>query len=464
MKIIQILYLAVFIGIVVCIVTSTHILSDSEGYQDSIPSEPVIPKSIEPTRLSMQAAPNSSIPGTLPFGPYGQQASVGSYQYQDPAQLSATLDQLQRLYEDIRGFLVFEGVSIANSSDPTVQLPLTQLRADSRRLEEEMSVLRNNPGIQSSMTQQTITDIQSALVFLQRKVRLFQTSGVSTTTEGFQDGSDSGKTRATQDDLQALQTKVYAAILTLSSSGTTDSVVQARIKNLQDMYSGLSSMITKLNNGVWTPSNIPIFQEDISTILPNLDNPSTSIDMPFSSEYSFNSGSAIERQLVGLVGKDNVKGVLKDIKKNGMFRVNVELGYNVPGSRSGTSEDDAKSSMLTMSNNIDLLSGTSDSTHVTDMETSSPFDSTVPGAEENNSAVGGLDWKNRAESICEQVRLRGLDPQDFGCIVSGSTMSPAYSWRGHTKMVCGRLGATMDPNLPVVCGCPPQRWKGWGNF
>ena len=473
MKVTQVLYLAVFVGIVVCIVTSSHL----EGYEDILPvnsqSEPTVAKSVSPTRLSIQAMPNASHPGTLPFGPYAQQASVGSYQYQDPAQLPATFQQISQLHENLRSFLAFEGDAISNSSDPSVQLPLTQLRADSKRLDEEMAVLKNNPGVQSSLTQQNTADIEGVLSFLQRKVRLFQTSGVinSESEEGFQSGSEhkNGKTRATQADLEKLQTKVYAAILTLSSSGTTDSVVQARIKNLQTMYSALTDMIKKLNNGTWTPLNIPVFQDDITTILPNLDNPSASISMPFSSETS-DMMPPMYKGISKLVGKENAASVFNSIMEKGLLRMNVDLGYNLPGSgsKSKSTSTSGSDSMLKISRNIDMISGITDSNgmghDVADMETSAPFDASMPGAEHNNSKVGGLDWKHRAESICEQVRLRGLDPQDFGCIAKGSMMSPAYSWRGHTKMICGRLGATMDPNLPVVSGCPPSHWAGWGAF
>lgn len=481
MKVTQLLYLLIFLGIVVCIVTSTHLL-DTEGFEDGLPvnsqSEPRIAKGIQPTRLSIQAMPNASQPGTLPFGPYAQQAAIGSYQYQDPAQLPTTFQQISQLYEGLRSFLVFEGVSISNSSDPSVQLPLTQLRADSQRLEQEMSVLKNNPGIQSSLTQQNTADIEGSLTFLQRKVRLFQTSGViNSETEGFQDGSESVKTRATQQDLQDLQKKIYAAILTLSSSGTTDPVVQARIKRLQDMYSAITDMINKLDKGIWTETNIPVYEEDISAILPKLADTSSSVRDIFTGGESSDDLSPIEKTLSAYVGKDNAKSVFNSLKDNGTFRVNVELGYNIPGSgtrgresgRESRRESRISDNTMMYSNSMDMLTGSTDtslgmSDSNTDMDTASPFDASMPGAEENNSRVGGLDWKRRSESICEQVRLRGLDPQDFGCITKGSMMSPAYSWRGHTKMICGRLGATMDPNLPVVSGCPPSSWKGWNTF
>jgi hypothetical protein len=74
-----------------------------------------------------------------------------------------------------------------------------------------------------------------------------------------------------------------------------------------------------------------------------------------------------------------------------------------------------------------------------------------------------LDWKARTKQICEQVRMRGLDPQDFGCLKESDEVSPNYSWRGHAKMVCSRLGSTPDPALPQTCGCPPANWGGWNS-
>jgi hypothetical protein len=479
MKATQILYLLLFVCIIVWIVTSTDLLDHiNEGFQNQTAtiSEPVIPKGVEPARLSIQAMPNSAVPGTLPFGPYSQMASVGSYQYQDPAVLPAELKQINQLYEDIRSFLVFEGPSIADSSDPTVQLPLTQLRADSRKLQQEISVLEANSGIQSSLTQQTLADIQGELAFLQRKVRLFQTAGVITAgTEGFQNMPSQPKTRASKADLQTLQTKIYAAILILSSSGTISPVTQARIKVLQAMYSSISDMINKLDKGIWTSSNIPVFKEDIATILPKLAKTDSQL-MDIFSQKQNSTLSPIEKQLAGLVGEDNASNVFKKLQDNGMFRLSVDLGYNVGGGKNNdgqikySTQMNLKPDGTLQSSNALRSRSNFESNAGSSMQMDLPFDSKTLGmddradlknTQENKSTPSGLDWKKRTTSICEQVRLRGLDPQDFGCIPEGSLMSPAYSWRGHAKMVCGRLASTLDPNLPVVCGCPPQNWKGW---
>ena len=79
------------------------------------------------------------------------------------------------------------------------------------------------------------------------------------------------------------------------------------------------------------------------------------------------------------------------------------------------------------------------------------------------SDPGHFDWRQRAKNIRESIRSRGLSPSDFGCLTpeQENSVSPTFSWRGYSKMVCNRLGTTMDPGLPEVCGCPPEGWLGW---
>lgn len=518
MKPTTVLYLFLLLGLIAWILNSTHLLdSAKEGFEDLLSSpisEPIVPKGLVQAKGDTQAMPNPAIPNQLPFGPYAQMASVGSFQYQDPAMMSAELSQMKKINEDLRAFLAFEGVHLANSSDPTVSLPLTQLRADARKLQDEVTVLDKNPGVQSQLTQQTLAEIEGALMFLQKKVRLFETAGVVTSgSEGFQNinrskdkirtpqdavkvvgkavaegdkrsekAKEGEKTRATKKDLELLQTKTYAAILTLSASGTVDPVVQARIKRLQEMYTALSDMITKLNKGQWTQKDIPVFKEDIQEVLPNLAKPQKDVKDVFS-QGNGKKLNAIEEQLSGLVGVENAQDVFKNLKERGMFRISMDLGYNV----TGDTNKKGKGSSPTYKRNLHLqgdgsmkasagihphvsAQGANDMSENTNgLHMNSAYDSNSPGFDDNAIARSNLpkashfDWKKRATTICEQVKLRGLDPQDFGCISKDSLMSPAYSWRGHAKMICGRLGTTMDPDLPVVCGCPPQKWKGWSS-
>ena len=284
MKATQILYLILIIGVIFWIVSSRQLLNfTKEGFEvlSSPNSEPTIPKVLAPTSINVEAMPNPATLDTLPFGPYAQMASIGSYQYKDPATLPAGLSQMNKVNEDINSFLMFEGVSLGDTSDPTVQLPLTQLRADSQKIKSEISVLVKNPGIDSQLTQQELANIEGSLSFLQRKVRLFETSGViGDGIEGFKnkdkdkdtdtDKDKDAKTKATKDDLITFQKRIYAAILTLSAAGTSDAVVQARIQRLENMYTAVNDIVTKLTKGDMRNSDVPIYKEDINEILPKL--------------------------------------------------------------------------------------------------------------------------------------------------------------------------------------------------
>jgi hypothetical protein len=481
MKTTQILYLLLLVVAIAWVVNSAHLLdfkmqegfASGSGTLPVMPADPVIPKTVNPVDLKTTYLPDPRLAGQLPYGPYAQQASVGSYPYKDPSLLAANLQQMKMLFEDIRGFLAFQGAEVANSSDPTVSLPLTQLRSDNRRLQQEIAVLDRNPGIESSLTQQDVANIQESLTFLQRKVRLFETSGVI--TEGFT-GSEV-KTRATEEDLQTLQSSIYAAMLTLSSSGTVDAVTKARILALQNMYNSITDMINKLDKGIWVATDIPVFKEDIAGILPNLANPASAIASVIPTTTS-TTGSAsgsmvntpIGEAIASLVGPSNVDNVLQNFAKNGNFNVGVSFGYNALGKSSSTptnynasfnvgSNGDVTQNSGSGSSSDSSGSATDSGSNYTAQVTGSPFDTSTPSYLDTSKS--SLDWKARNKAIAEQIRLRGLDPADFGCLPSGSVMSPAFSWRGYTKMICGRLGTTLDPGLPQACGCPPDNWPGW---
>jgi hypothetical protein len=242
-------------------------------------------------------------------------------------------------------------------------------------------------------------------------------------------------------------------------------------------------MINKLDKGIWTATDVPVFKEDIDGILPNLATPAKAIADLFSSSgsgsgsgSSGSTGSTSEfaatptgQALAELVGPSNLDTVLKNFQKNGNFNVDVSFGYNGPGSSSTSSTGSSSSNTGTNYNASFAVdskgdvkqvssSGTSSDSYSPQM-TGSPFDTSTPSYLDTSKS--GLDWKKRNKDICEQIRLRGLDPADFGCLPAGSVMSPAFSWRGYTKMICGRLGATLDSGLPQACGCPPDNWSGW---
>ena len=70
------------------------------------------------------------------------------------------------------------------------------------------------------------------------------------------------------------------------------------------------------------------------------------------------------------------------------------------------------------------------------------------------AAIGGPDYKKRAQDLCRQVQSAQLgEPRDFGCIANPDEVSSSYSWKGNYEMVCNRLGDTWGGWYPEMFGC-----------
>jgi hypothetical protein len=69
------------------------------------------------------------------------------------------------------------------------------------------------------------------------------------------------------------------------------------------------------------------------------------------------------------------------------------------------------------------------------------------------SLVGGLDYKQRVQSMCSQIGAANIGaPAQFGCI-DPSSVSASYSWKGNYEMVCSRLGNIWGGWYPEMFGC-----------
>jgi hypothetical protein len=85
----------------------------------------------------------------------------------------------------------------------------------------------------------------------------------------------------------------------------------------------------------------------------------------------------------------------------------------------------------------------------------------------DESLVGGMDYKQRTQDLCRQIRGANLgDPANFGCITNPSEVSADYSWKGAHRMICNRLGDTWGSWYPEMFGCgpydPQAKYKGTG--
>jgi hypothetical protein len=85
-----------------------------------------------------------------------------------------------------------------------------------------------------------------------------------------------------------------------------------------------------------------------------------------------------------------------------------------------------------------------------------------PHKQAHNLAAEPFNWKERSKQICSQIKMREMDPYEFGCLKDTEAVRQEnFSWRGYTKMVCTRLATVYDPSIPELCGCPPPAWIGW---
>ena len=106
----------------------------------------------------------------------------------------ASADSINNAYVSVKGFLTNEAPNMQAMSDPSIQLPLSTARSDANRLQDELAVLKRNPGLQSSLTVDDLNGIEANLGYLQRKWRLSANS--VTPVEGFECGCKAGSIRA----------------------------------------------------------------------------------------------------------------------------------------------------------------------------------------------------------------------------------------------------------------------------
>jgi len=73
----------------------------------------------------------------------------------------------------------------------------------------------------------------------------------------------------------------------------------------------------------------------------------------------------------------------------------------------------------------------------------------------NTKQVGGLDYRKRAQRLCDQLEGSELaTPAMMGCIEDPTNVSDTYSWKGNYEMVCRRLADTWGAWYPEMFGCP----------
>ena len=460
-----------FVLIVIYIFTNTNKINEgfnpvntSPDHVIKIPAN-VIPPIIPPPparSISDKDVQPANLPGSLPIAPYEQIASASPLPYQDPAQIKANRQQLVDTLENLKGFLAFEAQEISERSDPEIQLPLNTARSDFKRLQDEVSVLNRNPGIQPDVTMEQLNDIQSNIAFLQRKVRLIGAAGpiqgpiyeFTKEVEGFQAGEI-----ATQKDLQNFVARLSAEIIRLSASGTTDPVINARIVALTQMKQNVQNIISKVESGALLSTEIPIMKSDIQKAFPILGKPSEPLPQIIKTlglppglgnllPSNIQKDPQTVREINNLVDK-----YANDVVNGLSFSVKYTSPREAEIAKTSTVDKTGFPSKSDLENISNIKFKPVDQGSISDVYADKPVD--------DRRGPSHFDWKARAKAIEAQVRKRGLNPDDFGIMKEDTQVSHDFSWKGYARMICTRLQATMDPSLPETCGCPPMNWKGW---
>jgi hypothetical protein len=239
-----------FLGVILVIAFVAWSYLKKEGFQDIVPEGAAAPgltiPLVSPRRQTLtDGEVGAFAPPTaeLLAPPPGQAASVNSRPFEDPAMEKGSAGRIKSIYETAVGFLEREAPGLSKLGDPAVQLPLNTARSDKNRLYDEINVLKKNPGLESSLTQEDLDGIEGNLAYLQKKWRQFKAAGGSPMPpeEGFlnMDGSK-GKgwfawlfSDGTAEGFQATDPAVAAAEAAAAVKAATDMKAAADAMKVQ---------------------------------------------------------------------------------------------------------------------------------------------------------------------------------------------------------------------------------------
>lgn len=479
-----------FVLIVIYFFTSAPGYKEGFDPMNTSPSHKVnIPVNIIPPAIPAPPARNisdsnvkpSDLPGQLPIAPYEQIAAMSPLPYQDTTLIKANRQQLVSMLEMVKGFLAFEAQELSQRSDPTIQLPLNTARSDFHTLQAEVDVLNRNPGLQPTITQSHLNEIASNLAYLQREVRLIGAAGPiqgpiyefvqpvnvqGGSLEGFENmnGEVNNGAIATPKDLEDFIARISAEIIRLSASGTTDPIINARVVALTQMKSNVQTILDQVNSGALMPVEIPIMKKDLVNAFPVLGKPEEPLPQIIK---TLGLPPGLANLLPSNVQKD--PNTMREINKLvDKYADTVVNGVSASFSVKYTSPREAEKARA-LASTIDKsgfpsvadLDNVCNTKFMPDGGMAPVTDRLAPKPQDAGRGPSQFDWKTRSKEIEGQVRKRGLNPNDFGIMPQGTTVSKDFSWKGYARMICTRLQATMDPALPETCGCPPLDWSGW---
>jgi len=266
------------------------------------------------------------------------------------------------------------------------------------------------------------------------------------------------------------------------------------MKLLSSILQQVNDMTSGLKNGTIKPETITVTTGQISSFLRNIRNPNSPLTniladwgLPSGLANLFPtyaagdvSGADLARDLFGKYIKD-VSNLSWDIGLSYKGKAEQEIAANYANAMNDARYFADTVGTPTASNSNTGAQGSSQgSSNVVANNYRGLFDSVISSVTGQNATVNvamgptsgsspysstitqPFDWKERAKQICGQIKLREMDPYEFGCMRDmNAVRQDNFSWRGHTKMVCTRLATVYDPSIPELCGCPPPSWIGW---
>jgi hypothetical protein len=317
----------------------------------------------------------------------------------------------------------------------------------------------------------------------------------SGTRSGTSTGCSGSSCKANVDDLMNLSTQITAEIVRLQASGAQDATTQNRMKLLSSILQTVSDLISGLKNFTIKPEDITLTKGQMTAFLKSIKNPNSPLTTLLS-DWGLPSGlgNLFPTYAAGDVsGADLAKELfgkyIKDLKN---------LSWDIGLSYKGQAEQDIAANYASAMKDARYFADTAGTPTASNADNSAPtsaggvssgyrglFDSVITsvtgqkpttvdvsmGATTGSGHAKNMphsttsqpfDWKERAKQICSQIKMRELNPYEFGCLKDeNSVRQENFSWRGYAKMVCSRLGTVYDPSIPELCGCPPPSWIGW---
>ena len=110
--------------------------------------------------------PMPAPPTDLPIARIEERAKGAPLPYRNPSSEPAKYIRIKGMLDNLNAFISFQAPVLGDQCDPSIQLPLSTARADAIRLQNMVSVLDRNPGMESKITNDQISGIQDNLNFL----------------------------------------------------------------------------------------------------------------------------------------------------------------------------------------------------------------------------------------------------------------------------------------------------------